>query len=81
MKPKCTFISWSFYVILLFELFFLVLSIGGSRVYVLLSCYLIDQGNKSWFRGVLFNILSGSSEPACASAKCQVVNNLAVFRR
>jgi glycopeptide antibiotics resistance protein len=47
MKPKFTFISFSFYVILLFELFFLVLSIGRSRVYVLFSCYVIGQGNKS----------------------------------
>jgi hypothetical protein len=46
-EAEVHFVSLSFYVILLFELFFLVLSIGRSHVYVLLSCYLIDQGNKS----------------------------------
>jgi hypothetical protein len=47
MKLKWTFISFHLYVILLFELFFLVLSIGRNHIYVMLSFYLIDQGNKS----------------------------------
>jgi hypothetical protein len=39
MKPKCTFINFSFYVILLFGLLFLVLSRGRYHIYVMLLFY------------------------------------------